>query len=471
MRITSLNVLGVVVLLTGACDKRELSVAHVSAGAETFALTAEWPAFAQGPNAQIDILFMVDNSLSMKPLQDKLTAGFSAFMTTLETLPGGTPDLHIGVVSSDMGAGPNDAAAIPGCRLGGDAGWFQSMARGTTCGAGRLNAGQNFIIASNTPGTANFTGSIADAFSCIALLGDGGCGFEHQLSSVRHALDPALAPAGNVGFLRHDAMLAVILVTNEDDCSAPADATVFDPSSVYVSDPLGPLQSFRCNEFGHVCRVGDNFVHPPRDKEGELRECKSAEDGVLDKVSDFVAFLKNLKGDPARVFLAAVTGPATPYVVSLGPPANDDTQQWPMIDHSCVAADGTYADPAVRIAQAVSAFGGHGLLSNICGDTMGPILHEISSRFSRPLTPSCVPTPDPAGPGCTVVDRSVDDTGNKIAARLPSCTDAAGATPCWELLVDDATCGASARRLHVNRGSAAVPATLVTAIDCTAPHP
>ena len=46
-----------------------------------------------------------------------------------------------------------------------------------------------------------------------------GCGFEHQLASVRAALDPALPPT-NVGFLRADAFLAVVLVTNEDDCSA-----------------------------------------------------------------------------------------------------------------------------------------------------------------------------------------------------------------------------------------------------------
>jgi len=58
-----------------------------------------------------------------------------------------------------------------------------------------------------------------------------------------------------------------------------------------------------------------------------------------------------------------------------------------------------------------------------------------------------------------------------MATRLPACASAAGATPCWTLVDDAATCGAGAQRLQVDSGSAAVPTTLVTAIDCTAPHP
>jgi hypothetical protein len=81
-----------------------------------------------------------------------------------------------------------------------------------------------------------------------------------------------------------------------------------------------------------------------------------------------------------------------------------------------------------------------------------------------------VPTPDPAGPGCTVVDRWADDSGGRMATRLPACAGAGGATPCWMLVDDAATCGAGAQRLQVDRGSNAVPTSLVTAIDCTAPH-
>jgi hypothetical protein len=281
-----------------------------------------------------------------------------------------------------------------------------------------------------------------------------------------------LAPAGNAGFLRPDAFLAVILITNEDDCSIPADSTLFDPTSRLLSDPLGPMTSYRCNEYGHLCRVNGKLQHPPRSEAGPLEDCESDESGKLDKVGDFVSFLKDLKGDPARIFLAAVTGPPTPYTVGAMPAVvQPSTATWPTIQHSCTATDGTYADPSVRIAQAVKAFGSHGLLSSICDDTMGPVLHEISARFSRPLGASCVSTPAVGGPGCTVVDRWMDDNAHPAAQRLTSCDESSGATPCWRLVDDVAMCGAGAQRLEVDRGGATPAPGLVTAIDCTAPHP
>ena len=106
-------VVGGFLLLGVGCDRRALPVAQVASPDEAFALTADWPAFAQSPYAKADILFMVDDSSSMAPLQAKLAAGFSDFMTALEHLAGGTPDLHIGVVSSSMGAGRN--AGIDHC--------------------------------------------------------------------------------------------------------------------------------------------------------------------------------------------------------------------------------------------------------------------------------------------------------------------------------------------------------------------
>ena len=52
-----------------AATSNALPVAHTATADETFALTADWPAFAQSPSAKVDILFMVDDSSSMAPLQ------------------------------------------------------------------------------------------------------------------------------------------------------------------------------------------------------------------------------------------------------------------------------------------------------------------------------------------------------------------------------------------------------------------
>jgi hypothetical protein len=101
---------------------------------------------------------------------------------------------------------------------------------------------------------------------------------------------------------------------------------------------------------------------------------------------------------------------------------------------------------------------------------MGPVLQEISKRFSRPLAPSCVPTPAAGGPGCTVIDRWME-ADQPAAARLASCSETGGVTPCWKLVPAGAACGADAQLLEVDRGGATPPPGLVTAIDCTTPHP
>ena len=67
--------------------------------------------------------------------------------------------------------------------------------------------------------------------------------------------DGAPPPAQNVGFLRDDAELAIVLLTNEDDCSAPPDTTLYSLNGAQqnVANPLGPIANYRCNQFGHLC--------------------------------------------------------------------------------------------------------------------------------------------------------------------------------------------------------------------------
>ena len=98
-------------------------------------------------------------------------------------LPRGLPNIHVAVISSDMGAGDG---SVSGCdTTGGKQGIFQYTPRGT-CTASGLQAGATYI--SNIAGTRNYTGNLADVFTCIAALGEGGCGFEHQFASILRAL-------------------------------------------------------------------------------------------------------------------------------------------------------------------------------------------------------------------------------------------------------------------------------------------
>jgi hypothetical protein len=405
-------------------------------------------------NRDLDILFVVDDSSSMEPLQDKLTANFPAFMKVLEALP--LPNVHIAVASSDLGAGRFQSTQVPGCIHGGDQGKFQFAPRGA-CAKAHLNDGQTFL--SNINGLANYTGDIADAFGCIAALGQNGCGMEHPFGSMLRALgaDGHGAPPENTGFLRPNAWLAVVIITNEDDCSAPFESSVFDPASQYVSDPLGPLTSYRCNYVGHRC----DGKKVPLTSGGTFTSCVSAEDGVLLRVSDVVAGLKGLKTDPNKILVAAIAGPPQPYVVTddVTPTNDDPARAWPQVSHSCTQADGTYGDPGVRLLDWVKGFGDNGLFETICRDSLTPALMRIGQVLgSRINNSGCVAGPlvdtsgatwtgsEAPGPDCSVVEHGYAANGDRVDVVLPSCADSPAA-PCWHL--EPATVGQCAADDHV----------------------
>src|SRR6185295_2968977 len=221
------------------------------------------------------------------------------------------------VVSSDMGAGDG---SIDSCdSTGGKNGICQYAARGTCTSTG-LNAGATFI--SDIAGVRNYTGNLEDVFSCIAALGEEGCGFEHQLAAVTRALgaDGQAPPLENQQFLRPDAYLAIVLITNEDDCSAPAGSLLFDvASNNNLASQLGPAASYRCNEFGHLC----DGARPARLAPGgdvnatqAYDNCVSAEDGILMRVADVANGLRKLKMDPNnQILVASISGLRSPYVV------------------------------------------------------------------------------------------------------------------------------------------------------------
>ena len=98
---------------------------------------------------------------------------------------------------------------------------------------------------------------LSRAFGCIADVGESGCGFESPLAAARRALQRASDPTDpeSSGFLRPDAWLALIFLTDEDDCSLPADSLLGDFASTELSSPLGPLTSFRCMERGVLILV------------------------------------------------------------------------------------------------------------------------------------------------------------------------------------------------------------------------
>jgi len=235
------------------------------------------------PERQVDILFMVDNSPSMDPKQKALAANFPLMIQQLQNLPDGLPDVHIGVISSDMGAG-SDSVGVNCARVLGDKGllWgndpnsdLASIAPGKpqandatthpviTDGCG-LDSGARWIVdignATGIGRTQNYKNkSLTDVFSCLATaVGTQGCGYEHQLQSIRVALNPQDGVnMENAGFVRPNAYLAIVIITDEDDCSAdPSDASN-DSMFLQNQNPITETASLKCAARGHICNGQD----------------------------------------------------------------------------------------------------------------------------------------------------------------------------------------------------------------------
>ncbi|HEY5088609.1 MAG TPA: vWA domain-containing protein, partial [Polyangia bacterium] len=390
-------------------------------------------AASASPN-KVDILFMVDDSSSMTLMQQKMLAQIPTFIQVIQALPAGLPDIHLAVVSSDMGA-PSDQGPGIGCsQTGGDAGNFFFAPQGT-CTATTLAPGATFIMDDATGATKNFTmadpAGLATVFQCIALLGQSGCGFEHQLASVARALgsDGQPPPAANVGFLRDDAELAIVMLTNEDDCSAPASGS---PLAIYslnggtqsITNPNGPIANYRCGGGplgGHLCDdpSGPNpttLQQPPLDPPTDattgdprtltLTNCESNDtsSSALIPVGSLIAGIKALKANTSSdIVVGAIVAPATPYVVQWLPGSGSSTAElWPSVEHSCgPTADQSFGDPSVRISQFVKAFGDSGVIGSICDGSFQTTFQLIANTIGAHLAGGGAGTGGQSGRGGT----------------------------------------------------------------------
>jgi hypothetical protein len=161
------------------------------------------------PNPDLDVLFVIDNSPGMLVKQNSLVASFPLMMDALASLPAGMPNLHIGVVTSDMGTSASHTPA-PGPATGSGPGACAGLGLdGALQHASPALTGNYIIDVDNGMGgrTTNYTGQLRDVFQQIASVGSSGCGFEQHLASMRRALtNPA-----NGDFLRPTANLAVII--------------------------------------------------------------------------------------------------------------------------------------------------------------------------------------------------------------------------------------------------------------------
>jgi len=421
-------------------------------------------------NRNLDILFVIDNSLSMAAEQASLAANFPQFINVLQQIEGGLPDVHIGVVSSNMGAA--GASSVPGCANPGDDGNLLTGPPGNTCQS-QFSLTNSYVSDISQPDGSrvrNYTGDLSQLFSCMAQLGTSGCGFEMHLESMYAALQPGKNP----GFYRDEAYLAVIFIADEDDCST-ADGTMFTDPNAGVTSPLGPRTSFRCHEFGIEC---DNDPNPRAF--GTKLNCRPRTSSpYMYTLPRYIDFLRNLKSDPKLIIVAGIVGvfDQETGTVVVGPDATNAT--WPEVQKSCgydPNDDNAGASPPVRLTNFMVSFPERNTFTTICNSNLSDALVQIATLLKTAIGNPCIDAPladrNPDLPGlqeeCSVADVTAPDGPNRTETVIPKCDANHSVIPCWEFVADAVQCPDAPDNLaiEVDRGGFTPPLGTVLQLQC-----
>jgi hypothetical protein len=287
----------------------------------------------------------------------------------------------------------------------------------------------------------NYMGTLTQAFSCIAQLGNLGCGFERPYDSIEAALNKTNPQ--NAGFLRDDAFLLVLIISDEDDdVSVFPDGILDNPNGVqlFSTDPalsgqngtLGPIASFRGTEFGRI-KCSNGTVSPNRNTVmGPYADCTSVGGTSLyaSDVQSYADFLTGLKADPSLVYAAVIAGDANNF--SVGPnTGGEQGTNWLVptcaVPAGCNATTGmggnctTVAWPGVRHRDFVNAFGARGTFASLCDPDLTGSMAQVANLFSSAIRNPCV-TGDVALPlDCTVSYVLHPGTSNQQETPIPEC--------------------------------------------------
>lgn len=413
------------------CVSRPVDVPPSASGNQTTEV------FPQTLDTQVDLLFVVDSSSSMQGEQSTLKAQFPALIEALRTpklgpagctLAAGNcniPDVRIGVITPDLGYGPRAGS----CREGGDQAKLLNQPRTAGC----PTPSDPWISYTNTPtgvktnvasGSSDPVARIAESFACIAEVGAGGCGFEHQLEATRRALDPALSL--NPGFVRPEALLAVVVISDEDDCSA-SNPALFDLDNTALGGFRGFAANFRCFEYGTRCQgVTPDKERLPGVRQNCAPDPTSPYLHVVTGPKSYETFFKGLK-PTGRILLSAIAGPPTPVEVKLV--AETGETPYPEIQPSCaLGGDRTTSNvafPAIRMAALLNSFKAQagdvpGALTPICTDDFRPALREVGQKIIGALGRQCAKSPlltRTGGLACA----AGDDLGGGVSCPAPGC--------------------------------------------------
>jgi hypothetical protein len=173
--------------LLSACTKGDSSYSTLSSG-QSFTQSN-----SGASNAKLDVLWVVDNSSSMDPLQANLTSNFASFIQGFQNK---NFDFQMAVTTSDAYLADSNFDDDP------TRAYFRDGLAGSVTGVFNM-----------VPSTMN----LSTVFVADATTGSAGSGDERVFSSFKETLNSSQ----NAGWLRSDSYFAIIMLSDEDDMSDP----------------------------------------------------------------------------------------------------------------------------------------------------------------------------------------------------------------------------------------------------------
>jgi hypothetical protein len=445
----------------------------------------------------VDLILVVDNSGSMGEEQGRFVAAIGALV---EQFDAEGVDYRIGVTTTDNGnpwcstTGPEAGKFIASSCLArtGDfvfTGDPPADATAIAC-TDRCSADELGILPTTTeldpspsprPWIENIAGvsnlaslTPTEALHCMVPQGIAGCGFEQPLESMYKSLlrsengdDPQF------GFVRTSAVLAVVLVSDETDCSYSNDwQSIFSPESeggnpaVFWEDPdAASPSSAVCWNAGVACTGGPGVYDECHAENYDVDGNPGVEagDAVMHSLARYIDYLQEIEDrkreyvPDQQVVFAALTGVPVGYETGMAElvyqDAGDPLAQLDFgIGSGCVNnTEGGFGVPPVREREVAEAFeiGDQRNAYSICASDYSPALSAIANsivdQMHPPCYPACVADTNPVttelDPQCAVIQQSPNLEGGIDEVDVPPCEGGAvpdGAEVCYEALTGDA---------------------------------
>ncbi|MDC0667340.1 VWA domain-containing protein [Nannocystis sp. ncelm1] len=455
-------------------------------------------------NKDVDILFVIDNSGSMADEQALLSKNFQAFIGVLED-PKVEANYRIGITTTDSGnplckgnqtTPEGGKLVLSSCldRMALGDFTFNLDDYGYAC-SDYCQLDDTMLTDRIKPTETQYSdGEVAprrwieriegetnlpedvtsvEAFQCFGPQGVSGCGMESHLESMYRALlqaNRADSPT-NYGFLRDQAILSVVFITDELDCSYNSDfGEIFTTNKIFWADPEDPqATSAVCFNAGVKCEgagpMYDRCVSANYGIDGSVDV--PDDQAVLQPLSKYVNFLQAIEDQKKEsqadqeVLVALIAGVPPGYERGDADIVYQDSDD-PEFQNSFGIGAGCQlpnpndpdkpqnAVPPVREREFAEAFqvGGERNLFSICQDDYSEALREIAKKLEEQIRPACMPQCvkdiDPStpllDPSCVLAQIN---TAEGTREELPPCEESGGkwvvpdgATACFAELID-----------------------------------